>query len=150
MTTEVWLSLEGLIAEREARRAQERSAAEAEAARKAEETERFRRAIEAYTLTDADRDSIMRKIAAAFQRGEPELVLFTFPSDFCSDGGRRIASHLEDWPDTLPGATRQVYAFWHEALRPRGFRLGARIMNYPGGMPGDVGLVFSWPKELEG
>jgi hypothetical protein len=27
-----------------------------------------------------------------------------------------------------------------------GFRFTARIINYPDGKPGDVGLFFSWPK----
>ena len=28
-----------------------------------------------------------------------------------------------------------------------GFKFEARIINYPGGVPGDVGLFFSWPKD---
>ena len=41
---------------------------------------------------------------------------------------------------------RQVYDFWKENLKAGGFKFGARIINYPGGKPGDVGLFFSWPK----
>ena len=28
-----------------------------------------------------------------------------------------------------------------------GFKFQARIINYPGGKPGDVGLFFAWPKD---
>ena len=31
-------------------------------------------------------------------------------------------------------------------LKPGGFKFAARIINYPDGKPGDVGLFFSWPK----
>ena len=40
---------------------------------------------------------------------------------------------------------------WKDNLRAGGFKFEARIINYPGGMPGDVGLFFAWPKDsLEG
>jgi hypothetical protein len=34
-------------------------------------------------------------------------------------------------------------------LKPGGFKFQARIINYPGSMPRDVGLFFSWPKDSE-
>ena len=51
-----------------------------------------------------------------------------------------------DWLRTLPAGVHQVYDFWKEQLKHGGFKFGARIINYPGGKPGDVGLFFSWPK----
>jgi hypothetical protein len=150
MTEGVWLSLDDLIAQREARRARDR-AEEAEAeARKAEQAKAFAAAFEAYRLTAEDRDAIMRKIAKAFADGEKELMLFAFPSGLCTDGGRRINNGLEGWEETLPGAARRVYEFWRDDLRPRGFLFSARVVSYPDGMPGEVGVFFSWPKELEG
>ena len=47
---------------------------------------------------------------------------------------------------TLPSGVHQVYDFWKANLKPGGFSFAARIINYPGGLPGDVGLFFSWPK----
>ena len=149
MTEPVWLSLQDLVGQREQRRAQER-AEEAEAmARKAAQAKKFAEAFDAYQLTAEDRDAIMRKIAKAFADGEKELMLFAFPSELCSDGGRHINNSLEGWEATLPGAARRVWEFWRDDLQPRGFRFFVRIISYPDGMPGDVGVFFSWPKELE-
>ena len=40
----------------------------------------------------------------------------------------------------------RCYDYWKDNLKPGGFKFAARIINYPGGVPGDVGLFFSWPK----
>ena len=48
---------------------------------------------------------------------------------------------------TLPSGVHQVFDYWKANLKPGGFKFEARIINYPGGMPGDVGLFFSWPKD---
>ena len=50
---------------------------------------------------------------------------------------------------TLPSGVHQVFDYWKANLKPGGFKFEARIINYPGGMPGDVGLFFSWPKDSE-
>lgn len=149
MTNDVWLSLEDLIAQREARRAQDRAEDEKAQLRKQEAARKYADAFEAYQLTTDDKDAIMRRIARAFENGEKELMLFSFPSELCTDDGRRINNGVEGWQDTLPGAARRVFEFWRDDLQPRGFRFFARVTTYPGGMPGDVGVFFSWPKELE-
>jgi len=41
---------------------------------------------------------------------------------------------------------RQVFDYWKANLRPGGFSFSARIIDYPDGKPGDVGLFFGWPK----
>ena len=51
-----------------------------------------------------------------------------------------------EWLTTLPAGAHHVYDFWKQNLRTGGFGFSARIINYPGGMPGDVGLFFTWPK----
>lgn len=149
MTDGIWLSLDELIGQREARRAQERAEDEQARLRKEMEAKTYAEAFEAYQLTADDKDAIMRKIAKAFADGEKELMLFAFPSDLCTDGGRHINNSLEGWEETLPGAARRVFEFWRDNLQPRGFRFFARVITYPSGMPGDVGMFFSWPKELE-
>ena len=53
-----------------------------------------------------------------------------------------------EWVRTMPAGVKKVYAYWKENLRPGGFKFSARVINYPGGKPGDVGL-FSWPKSDE-
>lgn len=149
MTEGIWLSLDGLIAQREARRAQKRAEDEEAQRRQRQAAAEYAKAFEAYQLTADDKDAIMRKIAKAFADGEKELMLFAFPSDLCTDNGRRINNSLDGWEETLPGAAKRVHEFWRDDLQPRGFRFFARVISYPDGMPGDVGVFFSWPKELE-
>lgn len=150
MTEGIWLSLDELIADREARRARERAEDEQARLRKRAAAQRYAEAFEAYRLTADDKDAIMRRIAKAFADGEKELMLFAFPSELCPDGGRRVNNALDGWEETLPGAARRVWEFWRDDLQPRGFRFFARVVSYPDGMPGEIGLFFSWPKELEG
>ena len=54
-----------------------------------------------------------------------------------------------DWLMTLPSGVHQVFDYWKANMKPGGFKFEARIINYPGGVPGDVGLLFSWPKDNE-
>jgi len=37
----------------------------------------------------------------------------------------------------------ELYARWCDQLSPRGFHLAARVLDFPGGKPGDVGLFLS-------
>ncbi len=82
----------------------------------------------------------------AAERGEKECLLLRFPSDLCVDGGRAINSALPDWPNSLRGEPAEIYLRWERDLKPRGFHLVARVLDYPGGMPGDIGLFLGWAK----
>ena len=33
---------------------------------------------------------------------------------------------------------------WERELRQRGLGITARVLNFPGGMPGDIGLFLTW------
>ena len=35
-------------------------------------------------------------------------------------------------------------AYWEANLKPLGYTARARIVDYPGGKPGDVGLFLAW------
>ena len=97
-------------------------------------------------LTDADCRDILSKVKAAFESGQREMMLVSFPSDFSTDGGRRINNSLPGWQDTLPTGAQRFLKFWRNALQPGGFGLGAQIPNFPGGVLGDVGLFVTWPQ----
>jgi hypothetical protein len=92
---------------------------------------------------DAWRIKLERALEAA-ARGEKEFLLIRFPSELCEDGGRMINAPDPDWPDTLRGPAADVYARWRDELKPRGFGLAARILEFPGGFPGDAGLTLTW------
>jgi hypothetical protein len=92
---------------------------------------------------DEWRTKLERALEAA-ARGEKEFLLLRFPSELCEDGGRMINAPDPDWPSTLRGSAADVFARWHEELKPRGFGLVARILEFPGGFPGDAGLTLTW------
>jgi hypothetical protein len=89
-------------------------------------------------------DSLKFKLRAAAERGQSELMVMRFPHALCTDKGRAVNNAEPDWPDTLVGRPRQAYELWRDQLRPAGFRLKAMIVEWPGGLPGDVGFFLSW------
>jgi len=83
----------------------------------------------------------IRELAAA---GETEVLVLRFPNELCTDGGRAINNNEPGWPKTLTGFPQSIHQAWESALRDHGYRLTAKILEFPGGMPGDVGLFLSW------
>lgn len=88
--------------------------------------------------------SLLYKLRTAASRGDTELMVMRFPSALCTDAGRKINNGLAGWPETLVGRPRQAYELWHNKLQPAGYRLKAMIVDWPGGMPGDVGFFLEW------
>src|SRR5690349_1353756 len=84
------LSVTSLFAERDARRRRDEEAAEQLERRKEEELAAFRQRLDNFELTDAVIQSGLDRIKRAFERGETELMISSFPSSFCTDGGRAI------------------------------------------------------------
>jgi hypothetical protein len=158
------LTVNALFATRDAERRRDREAAEQLERRKEEEFVEFRKRLDNFQLTDEIIESGLDRIRRVFERGETELMISSFPSTFCTDDGRAIinagappinkpseeeaARQAEepDWLLTLPAGVHQVYDYWKQSLKPGGFGFSARIINYPDGKPGDVGLFFTWPK----
>jgi hypothetical protein len=87
---------------------------------------------------------VMRLVSQAAERGQSEVQVYRFPNALCSDGGRRINNVEPDWPGALEGRPKLGYEFWHDHLRPLGFGLKAEVLEYPGGMPGDIGFFLTW------
>jgi hypothetical protein len=106
---------------------------------KQEELAAFRARLDNFQLTDEVIKSGLDRIKRAFERGETELMFSSFPSSFCTDGGRAIinagvppinkpskeelAKQAEepDWLLTLPNGVHQVFDFWKQHLKPGGF-----------------------------
>jgi CBS domain-containing protein len=97
-------------------------------------------------LSDAAWCALLRKAAEAARQGETEFLMLRFPSQLCSDGGRAVNLPESSWPDTLRGEAAEVYLRWELEIKPHGFNLTARVLDYPDGMPGDIGLFLSWRK----
>ncbi len=90
----------------------------------------------------------MQRVAAIIQRavsnGQTEVFVGKFPNSLCTDHGRAINQGEPGWEKTLTGLPKELYAFWEKFLRPRGYKLRFQIVEFPGGMPGDVGVTLSW------
>ncbi|KQQ21263.1 hypothetical protein [Methylorubrum extorquens] len=88
--------------------------------------------------------SLLYKLRIAAEQGKNELLVMRFPNVMCSDGGRAINNFESGWPETLTGRPRQAFEFWRDRLQPAGYGLKAVIVNFPDGMPGDVGFLLTW------
>jgi hypothetical protein len=87
---------------------------------------------------------VMTLLQRAAERGQSEIMIMQFPSKYCSDRGRAINNLEPDWPNTLEGLARRGYEIYQAEFRPKGFKLRAQILDYPGGMLGDVGVFLAW------
>jgi len=95
-------------------------------------------------ITGEDWRTLIHKARKAAENGEKEFLLLRFPSQLCTDGGRSINVSEADWPSTLRGEAAEIYLRWERDLKPRGFHLSAIILDFPDGLPGDVGLYLLW------
>ncbi len=88
--------------------------------------------------------NFMTRVRHAAEQGEHNILILRFPSDLCTDRGRAINNALPGWEDTLVGFPKQLLQVWEEHLKPLGFRLSAEVLDYPHGIPGDIGLYCRW------
>jgi hypothetical protein len=119
------------------RRAAERSTA-------AEERRKQVKELIDHHVADAKWQGILHQAREAAEHGDKEFMLLRFPHELCSDGGRAINAPEPDWPRTLRGEAAEIYLRWERELRPKGFHLAARVLEFPGGFPGDIGLFLMW------
>ena len=93
-------------------------------------------------------DEVMEKAAIivnrAVENGMSSVQVFRFPNHICTDNGRAINQVEEGWETTLTGVPKEIFEFWKRQLKPRGYHIRYEIIDYPGGMPGDVGIFLSW------
>lgn len=89
-------------------------------------------------------DRINNAVRIAAKNGQTQLQVFTFPSSYCTDGGRRINIADPDWPSTLTGFAEKAFEFYVRELKPLGFKAYAEIISFPDGMPGEVGFYLKW------
>jgi hypothetical protein len=93
-------------------------------------------------------DEAMQRVAIIVQRavsnGQTEVQVYRFPNQLCTDHGRAINQQEPGWEKTLTGLPKEMYEFWDRRLRPLGYKLKVQIVDWPGGMPGDVGISLKW------
>ena len=98
-------------------------------------------------VSEEERAMIRRLVMNAVKDGRMEAMVYSFPCSLCTDHGRAINNGDPGWPETLQGKAKQLYERYQTVARPQGYRLKAMIVNFPGGIPGDVGLFISWAPE---
>jgi CBS domain-containing protein len=95
-------------------------------------------------VSDENWRSLWQQARRAAEHGQSEFMLLRFPNQLCNDHGRAINMMEPGWPATLRGEAAEIYLRWQRDLKPRGFHLAARVLEFPGGMPGDIGLFLLW------
>jgi hypothetical protein len=90
------------------------------------------------------RRNVSAMVRRAAEAGMREVMALRFPSDWCTDKGRAINNFEPHWPETLTGFAKGAYEYYEQELRPAGYKVRAQIIDYPGGVPGDVGIFLSW------
>ena len=80
----------------------------------------------------------------AVENGHSSVRVYRFPHTLCTDNGRAINQAEEGWEKMLTGVPKEIYDFWKRQLQPQGYRLRYEVVDYPGGMPGDIGITLSW------
>lgn len=129
------------LAEAEKAEAEARKAAHAEAEKEAL-LEQFRN-----PSGISDEQAIRRAVVIierAVANGQSEVRVYRFPNALCTDGGRAINQQEPGWEKTLTGVPREVYQLWERQFRARGYKLHAEIVDFPGGVPGDVAFTLKW------
>jgi hypothetical protein len=95
----------------------------------------------------SDEEGIRRAIKIierAVSNGLTEVQVYRFPNQLCTDKGRAINQQEPGWEDTLTGVPREIYQLWAKYFRERGYKLRVEIVDFPGGMPGDVAMTLNW------
>jgi len=83
-------------------------------------------------------------IQRAVRNGLTEVQVYRFPNSLCTDKGRAINQQEPGWQNTLTGIPKEIFQLWTDYLQPRGYRISYQIIEYPGGVPGDIAITIAW------
>jgi uncharacterized protein (DUF1778 family) len=83
-------------------------------------------------------------IQRAVRNGLSEVQVYRFPNSLCTDRGRAINQQEPGWEKTLTGIPWEIFQLWSDYLKPRGYRIKYQIVDFPGGILGDISIVIAW------
>jgi hypothetical protein len=83
-------------------------------------------------------------IQRAVRNGMTEVLVYRFPNTLCTDRGRAINQREPGWEKTLTGIPKEIFQLWTDYLKPRGYRIQYQILEFPGGLPCDIGVTLAW------
>ena len=93
-------------------------------------------------------EEALKRVATIIERavsnGLTEVQVYRFPNTICTDRGRAINQQEPGWETTLTGVPKEINEFWGRELRPRGYKLRVQIVDFSGGVPGDVSMTLRW------
>src|SRR6266550_6676465 len=93
-------------------------------------------------------EQVMKKAGAIIERaaknGLTEVQVYRFPNTLCTDRGRAINQQEPGWENTLTGIPKEIFQLWTDYLKPRDYRISYQIIDFPGGMPGDIAITIAW------
>ena len=109
-----------------------------------EERKSLHQAFESRELHPEVEKRVNAVIRRAAEDGLQEVLVMKFPASWLEDGGRAINNEDPNWPKSLTGWAKRGYDYYMERLRPLDYKLSAKILDFPGGMLGDVGIYLHW------
>ena len=127
------------------------------------EAEKAAEAMRSQAKTDAEKQALLERlqkpsgvsdeeamkrvktiIERAVNNGLTQIQVYRFPNSLCTDRGRAINQQEADFANTLTGLPKEIYEFWGRQLKPLGYKLQFQIVDFPNGVPGDVGITLKW------
>ena len=120
-------------------------AARARAAAEAEKKKLIEKLMEPSGVSDEEATRrVARIIDRAVANGRREVQVYRFPNQLCTDRGRALSQAEPGWESTLTGVPKDMFEFWNRTLRPLGYKIRFEIIDWPGGMPGDISITLRW------
>lgn len=120
-------------------------AAKAKAREDAEKKALIDKLVQASGVSDEER---MKRAAALIERaaknGLHEVQVMRFPNTLCTDRGRAINNLEAGWEQTLTGLPKELYEFFERKMRPLGYKIKYEVVDFSGGVPGDIGITLRW------
>ena len=83
-------------------------------------------------------------IERAVNNGFAQVQVYRFPNSLCTDRGRAINQQEAEFASSLKGLPKEMHDFWARQLKPLGYKLQFQIIDFPNGVPGDVGMTLKW------
>jgi hypothetical protein len=83
-------------------------------------------------------------IERAVNNGLTQVQVYRFSNSLCTDRAPAINQQEADFASTLKGLPREMYDFWARQLKPLGYKLQFHIVDFPNGVPGDIGITLKW------
>jgi flagellar biosynthesis/type III secretory pathway protein FliH len=109
-----------------------------------EEQKQLREMFMAKEIPPNARERVNNAVRRAAEHGLNEVQIITFAATYCNDRGRRINNNEPDWPDSLEGYAKKAYDYYEKELRPLDYKLRVEVLDYPGGVPGNIGFTLKW------